>query len=493
MRNFFYDLMYNKKQKRVMEILYDVDKNLGSISLEELYEALGITKKTLMTDLDYLKTHLPTSYTLQVKNDTLSIKTKTGMSLQLFIFDLAENSILYQLIQRLLINQSMNIHTLAEELFISESSLRNRIAHYNTILEKFSISISSYHIKFVGSEINIRLFLHIFYMEFRKLVPKTSEMTYSFDTKLFSKIKSKLLEERTFFLNTTYYKLAHWLLLSQIRMSKGCFVTLENKDLENAVEPSLKFDQFKLAYKLIEEKVTIPPERLLDEQLWGFVTVLHTVIYSANEKRLGMYYTNMPLPIKNNIPFSIIYDMAILLDRLGDGEFFVVHFAFFRNFQFLTMLSPVYQIASSSAIDEAKDELRFLYDNWYKILLKYQKNLPFEIPYMEDFCSRLSLITSQFYTSKKVVYHQILASFTGESGMTVFLENKLLEVVNGAVEIRFAENNYIDSNIILHEHADLIITNFSLPNEIQTNIAWYQIPYMPSTADWIQFSKFIRK
>lgn len=163
MNNLFYELMYEKKTKRIMKILSVISKHSGLVTINDVVDALDVSKKTFLSDFEFLKKTLPKEYILEERENIISLTSPNNKPIQDYILELAKSSFIFQLMDNILHNRILTIHDAEDAMYISESSIRKRLAFYNKRLEEFNVSLSTYNINLVGSEIDIRFFLHSFY------------------------------------------------------------------------------------------------------------------------------------------------------------------------------------------------------------------------------------------------------------------------------------------------------------------------------------------
>ncbi|MFV0362264.1 MAG: helix-turn-helix domain-containing protein [Suipraeoptans sp.] len=354
MNNLFYELIYDKKSKRMMKTLSEIDKRHGSITYTDLMSELGVTRKTLNTDVDFIMETLPDDFSLTIDGTTINIINNNSKQIQDYILEFAMDSAIFRIMENVLYDIPMNIHGLAEELFISESSIRKRIIYYNKIIKRFNVELSSYSIQLLGDEICLRYFLHAFFTEFRQLVilaPRTKRIIH---TDLYSKLRNAMLEKNYPIVNTSYFKAEHWFSLAVVRIQDNNFVKIDDDKLKHIILASIRYKEFKEVYLNVTSEICNTNDLPEDEIMWAFITILDTVIYSSNEKRFGMYRSDLIYNEKSTMLHTINESMAHKVGLSGNGDFSTVLFAYFRNLTLLTALSPVYQVSSTSIKEIAK-------------------------------------------------------------------------------------------------------------------------------------------
>lgn len=484
MNNLFYELMYEKKTKRIMKILSVISKYSGLVTINDVVDSLEVSKKTFLSDFEFLKKTLPKEYVLKERENIISLTSPSDKPIQDYILELAKSSFIFQLMDNILHNRILTIHDAEDALYISESSIRKRLAFYNKRLEEFNVSLSTYNINLVGSEIDIRYFLHAFYTEFRQLVVLDQDLEQHSYNDIYNIIRTKMVAEHVPIINNSYFKMSHWLLIGDIRINAGCYVQIEDQTFKDTIMASESYKELEAAYNSVYENI---PN---DEVIWILITSLDAVIYDAGEKRLGMYRSDVILNTNETGVYKIIQKVAIPLKLGGDSGFTSVFFAFFRNLAQLTALSKVYQISSTATIELVKDRLPTLFRLWKTTLTEMSDELNFKIDFMEDVCANLALIASQFDYAALNKFNKIICSFSGEPGLNPYLQTAFMKFVKTGSEVVFLSNIRITSEVIEKEKADLVITNFYL-SDTSIDIPTYRIPYVPSRSDWYKLEQYI--
>lgn len=293
-----------------------------------------------------------------------------------------------------------------------------------------------------------------------------------------------MVAEHVPIINNSYFKMSHWLLIADIRIRAHCFVEIEDQDFKESVMASDSFKELEVAYSKVYQDLPS------DEVVWILITSLDAVIYDAQEKRLGMYRSDVILNTNEASVYKIIQKVAIPLKLGGDSGFTSVFFSYFRNLAQLTALSKVYQISSTATIELVKDRLPTLFKLWKDALATMSGELNFKIEFLEDVSASLALISSQFDYAAFNKYNKIICSFSGEPGLTPYLQTAFKKLVKTGSEVVFLSNIRITSEVIEKEKADLVVTNFYL-SDTTINIPMYRIPYAPSRKDWYKLEEFI--
>lgn len=488
MNTLFYELMYSKKTKRQIQMLSIIESYSGPILFSELQAMLNVTNKTLLSDLLLLRETLPTGYELIERERLISIDCADGKSLQDYIHHLAMGSAIYQIMETILHNKVISIFDLEEKLSLSVSSIRKRILHYNKVLKPFHLELSSYNIELIGDEIDIRQFMFSFFTEFRQLVVLNPEAPLSGYHYLYAKMRTAMVENRYPLLNTSYFQVTQRLILAQIRTKNHQYVSLKNERLRECVLTSRYYPEFRKAFALTFDVSALPE----DEFIWAFISSLDTVVYSTREKSLGMFRNDVVLYSNETVYYQLIHSVAASLGLLGDGDFLNIHFAYLRNLSLLTAMSPIYQLTAISIVDLAKTDFLPLFELWYNAIRDKQDNLPFAIEKLEDVCATLALLSSQFHYEQEAKLRKIICSFSGESGVTAFMEKQLQNIIEHDIEVIPIVNQRVTSSLVTRTSVDLVICNYSI-SDTAIKVPIYRLPYLPTDKDWHTLQKYLTR
>lgn len=187
-------LFSNKRVAKILEILMDCQK---SISGERISLELGVTSRTVRSDIKELNKYLDDNgakivsatgvgYRLEVQDEAKfnyflkEIKLlKQGNNEQLNIIPTYSEDRINYIISKLLMsslkdkNKLINPYDLCDELFISSSTLKKDIASINTHLSRFDLKIVINHNKGIfikGKESNIRYCIADYIFNKREIV-----------------------------------------------------------------------------------------------------------------------------------------------------------------------------------------------------------------------------------------------------------------------------------------------------------------------------------
>lgn len=485
MNNLFYDLIYEKKTKRLLMILSALSKTDGSIKAIDLCELLDITKITLNTDIDNLINRIPEYIQLEYNGHELQLKCQAGYLVQDFLLEVAKDNVMYNLFKNILYNRKFKLHEIAEMHFSSEGSIRSRIEHYNKILKRFNLKLSFYEVDLIGDEINKRYFFHILFTEFRQFFMAHPDHDTEENERLLQEMREILSKKQKQLLNITYYKLVRWLSIARIRVINQQYVELPAEKVA-AISKEKEFLEFERTYRLIEDNLIENTVLPLEEIVWAYVTTLDTVDYSGEIKNRSMH-RDSSFDETDGVFYQMIQETAKMLNMSGHGDFHFSVFSYLKNIRYLSQLSPIYQLATDTLIFYTREENEGVFELWKQKIVKYINSLSFDIEFIEGIAAHLTLITSQFFQSSRTK-KRVICSFSGETGLSNLLRVKLADHLGDLVELIFISTHEITDRILLKYRADIVISNHPIKNCTVLN---YRIPYIPQSKDYEELRKAI--
>ena len=147
------------------------------------------------------------------------LELSEGTSFEYVLTQLAKQTLVYQINEKLLNNQSARIEDFATQIGSSRSTLIRIINHMNIILQKYHLRIRTDVVSFCGSEEDIRAYLFHFFCCFSK--PTILEDNAEYMAQHFIAMTCEQLQEKLRFGN---YHLAIWLSILKRRWHHRCLI-----------------------------------------------------------------------------------------------------------------------------------------------------------------------------------------------------------------------------------------------------------------------------
>jgi len=486
----FYKVIYDKRLKRSMIILEILYKSKYDVTIKELEVILGVSRKTVLTTLNFTKTIIPEIISLSINENTVKLNNKYEKSIEVIIIEIAKKTISFQILEHAFLEKGLNINELAEKLFLSESTLRIRIRHINEILKDFGCALSFYGVKFIGDEANIRYFAYAYFSEFQEFYHSVCEEQLKYCYDIYLNMKKVIDKYGYKLINYSDSQIIRWLIVTRDRIQNDKFIEIDEKFIQR-INKRQSYQEFKKVYENevtnYLNKTNIPEA----ESVWAYVVSFNTTIYLSNVNR------DLYIDEKDNEPYKktildIVGKMANILEiNIEDRkDFYEVHMAYFINTSLLTRISSIFQMSSSNISKYVVDNLESLYDIWVTCLSKIDENELFPVLNIHGLSAQLTMISSQFTYTKKPQAKKIVYSFEGETGFTVYLETMAKTLIPNGVEGIFIHNESITSELLKQINPDIVVCNYAF---VEKNIDYkiLRMSYIPQIREWTLLKELI--
>ena len=490
MEKLFYKIMYDKRLKRSMVILEMLYKTKHDVTIKELEETLGISRNTVLTTLDFTKKIIPETLSLSINENNVKLHSEYNKSIDIIIIEIAKQTTSFQILEHAFLEKGLNVHELAEALFLSESTLRTRIKHINKTLKDFGCSLSFYDIKFIGDEVNIRYFAYVYFSEFQEFYLSVCEKQLQYCSDIYINMKNVLEKQNNKLMNYSNSQIIRWLTVTRDRLQNDKFIKLDARFIQQ-ISKYQSYKDFKKVYESEIEnhlKKTKIPEA---ESVWAYVVSFNTIIYFNNNNR-NLYVDEIYNEPYKEIFLNIVKEMANILEiRTEDiKDFHAVHIAYFINTTLLTNISPIFQKSSANIKNYVINNLGSLYETWFKYLSKLNKNNFFPIIDIQSLSAQLTMISSQFTYTKKAKAKKIVYSFEGENGFIVYLETLAKTLLPNGVEGIFIHNEPITTKLMEQIKPDIIVCNYAFPKKV-IGYKTLRMSYIPKINEWTLLKELI--
>jgi Transcriptional antiterminator len=488
----FYQLIYDKQFKRSMDILSILYKSNHDMTIKELEESLNSSRKTVLSTLETVKNLLPSKLSLEVTEKFVKFCNYSEESIDSMIIEIARQTISYQVLMHAFYDKQLEIHELAEELFVSESTLRIRMRHMNKVLSSFDCSLSFYNVSMNGSEANIRYFYMIYFSEFQELFISVhkNELQYCFS--MYRNMKTRLVERDVKILNYNFQQMTRLLLITKQRISAGKFIQIDTEFIKE-IQASPSYQEFKVIYENENMQYFVADSQVSEaECVWAYISGLSNIIYSSNYNKKILHREEpgceeVKIKIENVLERSVEKLKILPSDK---EEFLNTHKAYLLNVSLLTKLSPIFQKGASDIKKYVIDNLAILYTFWFECLINLKEDELFKIVNIDSMAVQLAMITSPFIYNQKGQAKKILYSFEGEAGFVVYLESLAKILIPEGVEGVFFYNGLITSELLEDIKPDIVVCNYQIYEEIK-GFRVLKMSYIPQIQEWTRLKELI--
>ena len=318
------------RQLKVFEYLSDYHQQ----TIHDLRSAMKVDEKTIKTDVQVINS-LIAPVQIEVKGIHYQIKVAEKYDVNYVYAKFLEASLEFNVLEKILLTETFTYNELAEELFISVSTLRRLLTRLKQILYSYDMVILTNPLRVRGNEGKILNFIFN-YLKERYLI--TSNFLNDFESELIDEMLAsglaKLNKDWTF----TQSESLKWLIKTHlIRMSHGNhrdYQFQEDKEITNRLLENLNSYQgrFKRIFgrpftlemvgELVQESYVLSPEQFVkmeqnNNQIAKKIAVIKEIlglievefeVASENKGRLVLQLYNM-MTLDYSKGF-ILYDMT---------------------------------------------------------------------------------------------------------------------------------------------------------------------------------------
>lgn len=135
----------------LVEFLYDKDE----LFMRDLGDELNVSFKTLKRDIEYARLIL---YPIDIKvsgNKGVKLVIPSNYSITYLYTALLSASLEFRFLEKIFLCETYTVDELAEELFISSSSLRRMVGRMNEVLQEEEMEINLNPVQIIGNELRI--------------------------------------------------------------------------------------------------------------------------------------------------------------------------------------------------------------------------------------------------------------------------------------------------------------------------------------------------
>lgn len=238
-----------RRRLEVIEHLYTSEKWM---TLKELANKTASSERILKQDLIQLREDF-SKEVLQTSHRGIRLILPSNKSIDDVYRSILKNSLAFRFIETLIYDETKTIVQLAEELFISSSTLIRLIKKLNNSLEAYSVQVQTNPCKLISEdEETIRYFYISYFSE------RYSSLEWPYQT-----INQSFFEQLLVFIAKTnhitldvadFKRLKHWTAISFLRTQQGHSVAIKSSRYSHMIPEFTKFQPFT---GIIEKKLGI--------------------------------------------------------------------------------------------------------------------------------------------------------------------------------------------------------------------------------------------
>lgn len=463
---------------KLVELLYDKEE----LFMRDICTELNVSSKTLKNDIENARVILaPIDITVN-GNKGVKLEIPSNYAITYVYTAILAASLEYTLLEKIYLCETYTIDELAEELFISSSSLRRMISRVNSVLKEEEMEINSNPLQIIGNEWKIyNFFAHYLFERYRLAKGIFTDAQF----KAVKELSTLVLKQEYVVLEfRTKNQLERYILVQLIRMKNNHFVKNEiNPNRDNffsGIDTSAIKKQFKdsfdkefsnedliqlysiildgklsFSYKQLVESSEINPE--LKQTKEKFEELLESIAYKykieqTNREELLVQLCNYRM-LDYGANFILYDNVSVIVNHFRHD--------YFEGIEFIRL--KLKEIFQGETIKEYKlnDYICRLIIHWDKFLIELEKEvIPLKI------------------------------------GLVYYAEEHYMELIQEEISYRF--KNRFDTIIINYDsladvekvrnQCDLIVTNIT--RIVIPNLEVICFPVYPKEKDWSKLESF---
>lgn len=492
---------YSRQDTILLELLNEG----ASVSFSGLCIRFKVSERTMRTEIHSIKEYLErnglylkkskNSYFIECENDTdksciKKIKEEVISRYKTVRFEMQIDRIMFVLQKLLLSNDFIRIADMADEMYVSKSTVSSDMKKIHSILEKYSLSIINkphYGMKIEGSESSIRKCILDYGLISQDIFcPNSSFDIWSKiiddpDYKTVNKIVSEIIDKEEFCMYRSFLNnlVTHIILLVK-RIRSQCYV-------EQFISESL--DSFSREF-LIAKHIALKLKEIMDIDLPDseVIYIQYHLIGKQNEKYDSVEYDELKYLTDRMIQTSSeLYNCDFFSDSLLRNDL-LIHLravksrlavgTFLRN-PMLEEIKSQYPFAFEIAVNSAKNDW-----NWLGIMTED------EIGYI---AVHFAAFLERTYKNKKIQAKNVLLICASGIGTARLIEARLRQCFKEKINIIVSD--CVSDSTTMFEAYDLVLSTLPLETKCNNVMCIHSIPShseMAKIHDYLFGKEFVK-
>lgn len=483
MNHFFSQLVADKKIKRQIKLLQAIHEADYPITLDEIADDFGTSKRTLFRDMKDLEHIFP-------ENNIVEFSSVSGYTInhthliEDLVIQISEQSPLYTIVNNVYDEIFLTIDEWADDLFLSTSTLYRYLGYLKKVLKEFKLELTLTPVAIIGDEVNIRHFyFHFFYntndiSSMNKPTEQDKEAFQLWYSTITGNMNQKIL--------TQHRSALYWIMVIKKRLEQGHGLVLE-KRLKDSVRQLSTYEFMPKSgrdyFPGVEEQYITE-----DEFMYGSLLSLDNYVYEEIEA----YDTEGLLDAENleMIHQFLVEAFAKLEKELPEPGALSLYVLYLRNIYFLTQLTPLFQRNSMEVNRVIKHRHPAIYTKWLEILDDAPIKKKFGIEYLEDVAVNFAMFTYFSQQGNENKKKHVVFAFDGRKVYLNYLNILVNSFVNPNVQVTFLVNQHITNKVVADLGADIVIYNYREDGE-RLDCVKYRTERMPTEQDWEKINNLI--
>lgn len=488
MRQFHLKLIINKNTRRALEILSTLTNSLHPVTLNTLSEDMGVTTRTLISDMNALKTLLPVNWQLVgEKNKGYTLVYPSEHELATFKQELLIDEILFQLLNGLYNELNYSLRDWSEHLFVSEYTFSRNLAPLKKLLKHYQLELAiSPYLKIKGSETNIRLFFFLYFYEAQMtphVIEPTAEIKEFYHYCLDYVSASSELNPMVQFNKSTY-----WIMVILQRIKHHHLISLSDSLIAEQ-QDTRTYSHFKFLASTFSDTfdVTFPESEIaffslinINNYYFDYDYLLQSAslqIKEAADEELDQLLLKLP--------------QIFMIDHQLVGTINLAIKSYIKNINHLTKLSPLFQLNNHELNTYVQNKLGYLLDKCLTFISEneyFTKHMAIKYPL--DVAVNFALITSTFIHQTHYQNKSILFILEGNQNLLLFIRSQTQRFSDQGIQTHFISHMEVTKEVVAELNVNLIVVNYE-KFYLTCDVPIIKVPVIPTQNDWNTISSVI--
>ncbi len=469
MNTLIYELLVDKGIKRRITILNNLAGNNLPVSVDYLADLTNTSKRTLLQDVSYFNEDNP--FDMQItKNERneLILESENPMLVAKYVDYISKDSPLFTVIEACYSGNIKSIEEIADNLFVSVTTLKKHLAIFKKILKDFNLQLQLSPLEITGDESSIRYF----YFQYFKYGNDHYSLSIRKDQiNDVHKVIDIINSDFGLFLNVDYNRLNIWLAIFEQRIKLRRYAYISENIMEKH-RNSNSYITFKNAFSFSFNSNPYLKNLPESELIYAFITRLDAILYETKSVFfMDDYATNL-------LKYENCVNSFLRLNGLHTGiynDLKITLQAYLSNTESLSDLTPYFEQINDELLAQVEKSHSSMHGDWYKVLMENKHTFV----HTYEIAAKLTLITLSNLTIKK----NILFSFTGEPAALIFYKSIALKITPSDMVAIFIFNEKINDHLIKKLSIDICIYNYILDEEL-TLCTSIRISNVPKINEW---------
>ncbi|WP_051669282.1 M protein trans-acting positive regulator PRD domain-containing protein [Carnobacterium jeotgali] len=452
-----------RRRLKVLEYLYSRD---DWIPLRELAQKTGSSERILKQDMIQLREYYSIEV-LQTSHRGIRFVFPPYQSIDGIYRAILKDSIAFNFIEKLFYDDTKTVFELAEELFISSSTLFRIIKKLNGSLKKYYVQIQTHPCKMISeNEDTIRYFYLNYFSE------RYSNLEWphkAINQEIYEQLLFLIMKENNINIDLAdFSRLKLWTVISFVRTQQGNYTQIASSNYTKMIPD---FSKFHPAVATIEKTLGISLDKDFLEQVFSvfinndFVLTYDSLLEDAQtnpfiEKNISVHrdlltnlsnHLRIPIPNLNQL-IKEMYNITHLVFKSKSGHYLPSFILFDQKKFFIQSIEELFP-------DFVKEVLTTL-KRYEKIMeLTYNESARYEIMY--TLIIHWEHLIPELYKRKEKVHLLIVSSFDLEHAKMI--QDLLHHYFKEDIYTEIYEEPIFSLKDVKKRPYDILVTTFPIP------------------------------